>query len=79
MFIEGTFREVHGLLVGPLSGRLFSVEKFLLLMTCISVEVVRLKDGKDTFTAGIDVMVKEGCICPLILICGVNVVADPVA
>ena len=79
MFIEGAFIEVHGLLVGPLSGRLFSVEKFFRLMTCISVEVVRLKDGKDTFTAGIDVMVKEGCICPLILICGLNVGADPVA
>ena len=79
MFIEGALIEGQGLFVGPLSGRLFSVEKFLLLTTCISVEVVRLKDGKDTFTAGIDVMVKEGCICPLILICGLNVGADPVA
>jgi hypothetical protein len=33
----------------------------------------RLKAGTEAFAAGIDVIVKDGCVCPLILICGVNI------
>lgn len=61
LMFKGTWAVVDGIFADTLKGRQLSAELFFLPISCIPVRLFLLKGGKDTFAAGTEVIVNEGC------------------
>lgn len=65
LILKGTRGVSDDLFIAESNGTQFCDETFLLIAAGISLGRLLLKDVKEIFVAGMDVIVKEGCACVL--------------